>query len=227
MQYKYLEKYVNMKLLLGRSINMKHEWKKEEKELYLPIKKPHLITIPKFNFILIEGKGDPNTSQEFSAAIGALYSASYTIKMLPKKGIIPQGYEDYVVYPLEGLWDLPENTKEFDKLDKSQFIYKIMIRQPEFVTEELFNDVLKTLKAKSDDEMVNKLKFVSLEDGLCVQMLHIGPFDDEAKSFLLMDEYANENGYKRIGKNHREIYISDFRRAKQENLKTVLRYWVE
>lgn len=206
---------------------MKHEWKKEEKELYLPIKKPHLITVPKFNFVLIEGKGDPNTNQEFSDAIGALYSASYTIKMLPKKGIIPQGYEDYVVYPLEGIWDLPENTKEFDKLDKSQFIYKIMIRQPEFVTEELFNDAVNTLKTKSNDEMLNKLKFVSIEDGLCVQMLHIGPFDEESKSFALMDEYTNDNGYKRIGKNHREIYISDFRRAKQENLKTVLRYRVE
>lgn len=206
---------------------MKHEWKKQAKELYLPSKKPHIINIPEFKFLTIKGKGDPNTSEEFSEAIGALYSFSYTIKMLPKKGIVPEGYFDYVVFPLEGVWDLPEGTKGFDKMNKSELIYTIMIRQPDFVTEELFKDVYETVKKKKDNPRLDEVSFVSMEDGMCVQMLHIGEFDNEAKSFALMDEFCIENGLQRTEKSHREIYISDFRKTKPENLKTVLRYKVE
>lgn len=206
---------------------MKHEWKKQAKDLYLPSKKPHLISIPKFKFITIKGQGDPNTSEEFSEAIGALYSLSYTIKMLPKKGIVPEGYFDYVVFPLEGVWDLPEGTKGFDKMNKSELIYTIMIRQPDFVTEELFKDVYEIVKKKKDNPRLDEVSFASIEDGMCVQMLHVGKFDDEAESFALMDEFCIENGLRRTEMSHREIYISDFRRAKPENLKTVLRYKVE
>ncbi len=206
---------------------MKYEWKKEAKNLYLPISKPHVITIPKFKFFMIEGKGDPNTSEEFSEAIGALYSLSYTLKMLPKKGLLPEGYFDYTVFPLEGVWDLPEGTKEFDKMDKSSLIYNIMIRQPDFVTDELAGNIYNTVKVKKPNALLDKVKFSSIEDGMCVQMLHIGKFDDEAKSFALMDEYCVENNLKRKAKSHREIYISDFRKTNPDKLKTVLRYQVE
>ena len=202
---------------------MKLEWKKEQKEFYLPKAKPHLITVPSFKFFMISGKGDPNTSKEFSEAISVLYSLSYTIKMLPKKGIVPEGYLDYTVFPLEGVWDFAEGTEVFDK---SNFIYNIMIRQPDFVTEELANYAISDAKEKKPYALLDEVKFAPLEDGLCVQMLHKGSFDSEPQSFAQMDEFCSENNLSRITKSHREIYLSNFNKTAPEKLKTVLRYRV-
>ncbi|WP_313345830.1 GyrI-like domain-containing protein [Sedimentibacter sp.] len=203
---------------------MKYEWKKQEKELYLPKNKPELVTIPKFKFFTLSGQGNPNNNEEFSEAIEALYSLSYTIRMLPKKGIVPEGYFEYTVYPLEGVWDLAEEARGKDKLDKDSLIYKIMIRQPEFVTEELAENIIEQVKVKKSNELLNKVKFESIEEGLCVQMMHFGSYDDEKESFDKMQDYCNKNNLTRLSMIHKEIYISDPRKTEKEKLKTVLRF---
>lgn len=205
---------------------MKYEWKKNDKELYLPKNKPEIVTVPNFKFFMLDGKGNPN-SEEFSEAIGVLYSLSYVIKMLPKNGIVPEGYFDYTVFPLEGVWDLAEEARNVHRLDKNSLIYTIMIRQPHFVTNELAEEVIQSVKLKKPHILLDKVKFNSLEDGLCLQMLHIGFYDDEPKSFAIMEDYCRVNDLRRTTKIHREIYISDFRKTQPDKLKTILRFKVE
>ena len=162
----------------------------------------------------------------------ALYGMSYGIKMLPKKGIQPEGYYQYTVFPLEGLWDMDfddaPNAEAGSKLplDKDRFVWRLMIRQPDFLTQELF-DMVKDMSAKKKD--APDLSGVTLEtitDGLSVQMTHIGSYDSEA-SFAKMDEFCASEGLVRVGHNHREIYMGDPRRTDPEKLKTVLRYFVK
>lgn len=204
---------------------MKHEWRKKEKQYYIPKTKPEIVDIEEFKFIQIKGEGNPN-SEGFSKAVEALYSLSYAIKMMPRNGINPEGYFDYVVYPLEGIWDLKEEARGKDVLDKDKLVYTIMIRQPEFVTEELFKESINIVKKKKPNILLDEVEFVSIEEGKCVQMMHIGSFDDEAKSFEIMKEYCKENNLEIKSKAHREIYISDFRKTAPDKLKTVLRYRV-
>jgi hypothetical protein len=205
---------------------MKYEWKKQEKEFYLPKEKPESVVVPKFKFFMLNGKGNPNNA-EFSEAVTVLYSLAYAVKMLPKKGITPVGYFDYTVYPLEGVWDLAEEARVLEVLDKDSLIYTIMIRQPDFVTDELAEEVVKGVKAKKPHPLLDEVKFTSLEEGLCVQMLHIGPYDDEPKTFSQMEEYCTQQGLKRTSKIHREIYISDPRKTEPNKLKTLLRFRAE
>ncbi|KPU45547.1 hypothetical protein OXPF_07800 [Oxobacter pfennigii] len=206
---------------------MKHEWKKEEKNIYLPKGKPVIIEVPKFNFFTIEGKGNPNSSKDFSEAIGVLYSLSYGIKMLPKKDVMPSGYFEYTIYPLEGIWDLSEEARGKDILDKDELIYKIMIRQPDFTTDSLALEIIGNTKKKKPHPLLDKVKYESIEDGLCVQMMHLGSYDDEPKSFESMKEFCKENNLVREDLRHREIYLSDFRKTAPDKLKTVLRYSVK
>lgn len=205
---------------------MKYEWKKQEKELYLPKNKPEIFTVPNFKFFMINGKGNPN-DEEFFEAIGVLYSLAYAVKMMPKKGKTPEGYFDYSVYPLEGVWDLAEEARALDILDKNSLIYTIMIRQPDFVTNELAQEVIKSLKSKKPHALLNNVKFNTLEEGLCVQMLHVGSYDEESKTFSIMEDYCTQNNLQRTSKIHREIYISDARKTSPDKLKTVLRFKVE
>ncbi|MBB6625456.1 GyrI-like domain-containing protein [Clostridium gasigenes] len=205
---------------------MKHEWRRHEKEYYIPKEKPALVDIPEFKFFMIKGKGNPN-SEEFSEAIGVLYSLAYAIKMMPKNGYTPEGYFEYTVYPLEGIWDLTEVGKKQKILNKDEFIYKIMIRQPDFVTEELIVKAMEIVKKKKPHKLLDKVTFATIKDELSVQMLHIGSFDDEPKSFSIMKEYCEENNLIIKTKAHREIYLSDLREIETEKLKTVLRYCVE
>lgn len=205
---------------------MKHEWKKHEKEIYLPKGKPELINIPSFNFITINGKGNPN-EEAFSEAVGILYSIAYAIKMSPKKGIIIPGYYDYSVYPLEGIWDLSEESKNSNTFDKNEFVYKIMIRQPDFVTKELAKSMIEIVKNKKQNPLFEAVEFETIEDGLSLQILHIGSYDEEIESFILLDKFCFEQGLERIKRTHREIYISDGRKTSVEKLKTVLRYSVK
>lgn len=206
---------------------MKYEWRKSEKSLYLPNNEPSLVQMPSMNYLIIDGEGDPN-KEEFKEVVEALYSLSYGIKMMPKSGFTPDGYYDYTVYPLEGIWDMrvDENT-DFLKLDKDKFIYSMMIRQPNFVNKDLVNKIIDITKEKKTNKNLDKVRFESLEEGLCIQMMHIGSFDDEPKSFGKMLEYCNQNGYKRIGHSHREIYLSDPRKTDVDSLKTVLRLKVK
>jgi len=207
---------------------MKHDWKKHDKQFYLPKNKPETIVVPKFNFFTIQGKGNPNDAF-FADYIGVLYSLSYAIKMSPKQGFAPSNYEEYTVFPLEGIWDIEEDAKKNYNgiLDKNALIFKLMMRQPDFVTAEFAHEAIERTKKKKPHPLLEKVKFETIEDGFCVQMLHEGSYDSEPASFQKMQEFADANQLKRIGHNHREIYLSDARKVSPEKLKTVLRFWVE
>ena len=204
----------------------KYEYRKKEKNIYLPKKKPIIIDIPTFKYITVKGKGSPS-EKEFSTCIEALYSVSYTIRMMPKKGIDIKDYYIYTVYPLEGIWDLSEKGRNSKVLLKEEFIYTLMIRQPDFVTEKVFLEALKMVQKKKSNSKLKELKLESITDGLSVQMMHIGSFDNESESFSSMKKYIIEKNYKIKNLAHREIYLSDFRKVKTEKLKTVLRYTLE
>lgn len=205
---------------------MKHEWRKKEKNYYIPKAKPEIVNMEKFKFIQIKGSGNPN-NEEFSERVGVLYSLAYAIKMMPKKGITPDGYFDYTVYPLEGIWDLDEEGRLKNEFDKNNLVYNIMIRQPDFVTKEVFDLAMEMTKKKKPNKLLDDVVFGEIEEGMCVQMMHIGPYDDEYKSFEVMKEFIKDNNLVIKSLAHREIYISDVRKTASEKLKTVLRYMVE
>lgn len=201
---------------------MKYEWRKQEKDLYIPKQKPELINIPEQKFIMISGKGNPN-DEEFAEKIGALYSLAYGIRMMPKQGHTPEGYFEYTVYPLEGVWDLSEEGRLQDTLNKDELVYTIMIRQPDFVTVEVMDRAIENVRKKKTNPLLDEIKFETIKDGLSVQMLHVGPYDNEPESFKKMGEFIIENKFERACLTHREIYLSDFRKVAEDKLKTVLR----
>jgi len=205
---------------------MKYEWKKQEKNLYMPKQKPELVTVQEQKFFMIKGKGNPN-NEEFSEKLGVLYSLSYAVRMMPKSGYTPENYFEYTVYPLEGIWDLTEEGKKLDTLNKGEFLYTIMIRQPDFVTEEVVKRAFESVRKKKPHPFLNDVTFDTMEDGLSVQMLHVGPYDTEPQSFETMNEFTKMNNLQRVSLTHREIYISDARKVEPAKLKTVLRYWVK
>lgn len=205
---------------------MKYEWRKKEKDLYIPKQKPELVTVPEQKFFSIKGKGNPN-EQEFAEKIGVLYSLAYAVRMMPKQGYTPDGYFEYTVYPLEGVWDLTEKGRKLDILNKDELLYTIMIRQPDFVTKEVVERAFEHVEKKKPHPFLKVVTFGTFEDGLSVQMLHVGPYDDEPESFALMDEFAMHNNLERASLLHREIYLSDFRKVEPAKLKTVLRYKVQ
>ena len=205
---------------------MKHEWKKHEKEFYAPkAKKPELVKIPPFKFFMISGKGNPN-SDAFGEYIAVLYALSYAIRMAHKGDNPPKDYYEYTVYPLEGVWDISEQAKKANsaKLNKDELIFTLMIRQPDFVDEAYAKMIIENTKAKKPHPLLDKVKFESIKEGECIQMMHIGPYADEPASFALMEEYCESIGRERESKIHREIYLSDFRKTAPEKLKTILRF---
>lgn len=209
---------------------MKHEWRKHEKELYLPKTEPEYIDVPEFKFLTISGQGNPN-APEFANYIQALYPFAYGIKMgLKKDAKPPKGYQEYTVYPLEGIWDVTEQAKKASsaKLNKDELVYTLLIRQPNFVTKEYFEKVREQVLEKKADEnpLLREVQFEKSTDGPSVQMMHIGAYDDEPASFARMEAFAEENGLKRLSKVHKEIYLSDFRKVPADKLKTVLRFQV-
>jgi hypothetical protein len=207
---------------------VKQEWKKNEKHFYLPKEKPEIIAVPRFKFFSIKGKGNPN-DEFFGEYIGVLYSLAYGVKMSPKQGIAPAGYMEYTVYPLEGVWDIDEEAKlnYSGTLDKNTLVFNLMIRQPDFVTDEFANEIIARVKKKKPHELLEKAKFEIMEEGNCIQMLHSGSYDTEPASFKKMDLFAAEMNLKRSSHTHREIYLSDARNVDPEKLKTVLRFKVE
>lgn len=207
---------------------MKHEWRKKEKELYLPKIKPEVIDIPEFNFLTISGEGNPN-SEFFSEYIGALYAVSYPIKMTLKKRAKPENYSDYTVYPLEGVWDINEEAKKTFNgvINKDDLVFKLMIRQPDFVSEDFAKEMIESAMRKKPNELIKEVKFERITEGKCVQMMHIGSYDNEPESFEIMEAFAETENLNRISKMHREIYLSDFRKVNEEKLKTVLRFQVK
>lgn len=202
---------------------MKYEWRKEEKKVYGIKKEPVILNIPEQSYIAICGKGNPN-EPDFSERVGVLYSLAYGIKMLYKKKCKESGktcfFEDYVVYPLEGVWS---STSE-DPKDKNAFMYTIMIKQPDWITKEIFEEAYETVSMKKPHPFLKEVQFKKIEDGLCVQLLHAGSYDDEPASFAHMDAFIEKQGYQRIEKDHREIYLTNATRTAPEKQKTILRY---
>ena len=205
---------------------MKFEWKKQENNVYLPDENPTLITIPPQKFIVVGGEGNPNEGA-FAERVGILFSLSYAIRMMPKQGYVPEGYFEYTVYPLEGVWDLSDVGKQSESLNKDELVYRIMIRQPDFVMPDIFERAMDTVRRKTSHPLLKDVSFETLEDGLSVQMMHIGPYDDESRSFALMKRFIGENQLHLVVRQHREIYLQDARKTEKVKLKTVLRYRVE
>lgn len=203
---------------------MKHEWRKAEKAIYLP-KGIEIVDIPSYSFLILDGEGDPN-SEMFASQIEALYSVSYSIRMMLKKGITGESFI-YTVYPLEGVWTTKDGSKD-ESLNKDQLVYRIMIRQPEQVTESIVSEAIEQTLKKKDNLYINQLKFETYTDGGSIQMVHTGSFDTEVQSFTQMDVFLETTEYERdwlMGDFvHREIYLSDARRVVPEKRKTLLRY---
>lgn len=205
---------------------MPFDYKKEYKEFYIPPKKPTIVEVPAMNYIAVRGQGDPNDEKgEYAQALGLLYGIAFTIKMSYKGDHKIQGYFEYVVPPLEGFW-WQENTKGMDYTRKQDLYFISMIRLPDFVTKEDFGWAIQeaTKKKKMD---FSKVDFLNVNEGLCVQCMHIGSYDDEPDTVSAMHQFVKENGYTLDFNDHRwhhEIYLSDPRRCDVQKLKTVIRH---
>lgn len=206
----------------------KIDYKKVNKELYLPKNHPGIINVPKMKFAMVDGKGDPNDNVSYEEAVELLYGISYTIKMSKMKGRQPEGYFEYVVPPLEGLWWCEEGP--FDLYQRDNWLWTSMMRQPEFVTEEVFAWACKELAKKKPELDVNRARLCEFEEGLCVQMMHIGPYSEEPATVENMRAFMKEQGLKDatgMYRKHHEIYLMDPRKTEPSKLKTVLRHPVE
>ena len=205
---------------------MAFDFKKEYKEFYLPKSKPQIVTVPPMNYIAVRGKGDPNEEGgAYQAAIGVLYAIAYTIKMSKMGDYRIEGYYDFVVPPLEGFW-WQDGVDGVDYTDKSAFNWISVIRLPDFVTKADFDWAVAeaTRKKKLDCYMA---EFLTIDEGECVQIMHLGAFDDEPATVAIMDAYMEANGYENDFSDtrlHHEIYLSDARKVAPEKWKTVIRH---
>lgn len=208
---------------------MAFDYKKEYKEFYMPKNKPAIVDIPEMKFIAVRGKGDPNEEGgEYKASIGLLYGIAFTIKMSKMGSHKIDGYFDYVVPPLEGFW-WQENTAGVDYSRKEDFCWISMIRVPDFVTKEEFDWAIEEAGRKKQQDF-SKVEFMTIREGLCVQCMHIGSYDDEPATVAIMDQFIRQNGYVTDfseERRHHEIYLSDARRVPPERLKTVIRHPVK
>lgn len=205
---------------------MAFDFKKEYKELYKPKNKPSIVNVEKATFLAVKGDGDPNTEDsEYKKSISLLYPIAYAIKMSKKGDYKIDGYFDFVVPPLEGFW-WQENIEGVDYSNKQNFKFISLIRMPDFVTKEVFEWAIKETTNKKKEDF-SKVEYFTYEEGLCVQCMHIGPYDDEPKTVEVMHEYMNKEGYELDITNerfHHEVYISDVRKTVPEKLKTVIRH---
>ena len=205
---------------------MAFDFKKEYKEFYMPPNKPQIVDVPKANYIAVRGKGDPNEEGgAYQKAVGVLYSVAYTLKMSYKSEYKIEGFFEYVVPPLEGFW-WQEGVVGVDYSDKSTFNWISVIRLPDFITEDNFNWAVETASKKKKTDC-SSAEFLTIHEGLCVQMMHIGPYDDEPATVAAMNAFLKENGYiSDINENrkHHEIYLSDPRKIAPEKMKTVIRH---
>jgi len=202
---------------------MKIDYKKELKQLYKPSPKTvEIVDVPEMNFLMIDGQGDPNTSQEYSDAIEALYAVSYALKFMIKKG----GLEiDYGVMPLEGLWWI-DDMSEFDITDKANWKWTAMIMQPEHVTQDLFAVACEQVEKKKNPAALPKIRFESFAEGKSAQTMHHGPFSEEGPTIERIHDFIKDSSFAAVGKHH-EIYLSDIRKAAPEKWKTVIRQPIE
>lgn len=202
---------------------MKYEWKKNEKNLYGVKQKPQLIEVPTAYYIMIKGEGNPNEN-DFSNRVSALYSLAYGIKML-FKNMEKEELEcsDFTVFPLEGIWEKSDD----EEFDKNKLKYTIMIKQPYFITKEIFELAFEKVKKKKPNELYDEVSFDCIESKKAIQILHIGSFDTEIESFEKLDNFANEMNLERSEKLHTEIYLNNKNRTAEDKLKTILRYNVK
>lgn len=209
-----------------RYMIMAFDYKKEYKEFYMPKKKPSIVEIPKMNYIAVRGKGNPNDENgEYKNSIGLLYAIAFTIKMSYKGTHKIDGYFEYVVPPLEGFW-WQENTKGIDYNRKEDMQFISVIRLPDFVTEDDFKWAVDEATQKKKQDF-SKVEFFTYDEGVCVQCMHIGSYDNEPETVDLMHKHMEENGYEldiTDSRLHHEIYLSDPRRCDESKLKTVLRH---
>lgn len=205
---------------------MAFDFKKEYKEFYMPKNKPEIVTVPKANYIAVRGKGNPNEIDgAYQQAISILYAVAYTLKMSYKTEHKIEGFFEYVVPPLEGLW-WQDNVDGIDYADKAAFNWISVIRLPEFITKKDFEWAVETASEKKKLDC-SSAEFLTVDEGLCVQIMHIGAFDDEPQTVALMDEYIAQNGYENDiteSRLHHEIYLSDARKVAPEKWKTVIRH---
>lgn len=205
---------------------MAFDFKKEYREFYMPKNKPEIVTVPAANYIAVRGKGNPNEDGgAYQQAIGILYAVAYTLKMSYKTDHRIEGFYDYVVPPLEGFW-WQDGVSGIDYSDKSTFCWISVIRLPDFVTKEDFTWAVRTAEEKKKLDC-SKAEFMTIEEGLCVQIMHTGPFDDEPATVGIMNQYLDENGYENDfsdSRLHHEIYLSDARKVAPEKWKTVIRH---
>lgn len=206
---------------------MPYDFKKADKAFYLPGEQPGLVDVPEMNFIAVEGAGDPNEENgAYSRAVGLLYALSYTIKMSEKAGRAIAGYFAYVVPPLEGLWWMEDGQPSVDYSRKSAFCWTAMIRQPDFVDDEVFAWACKQVREKKKLETAPARRLVMAE-GLCVQCMHIGPYDAEPDTVGRMERFMEESGYCldfSASRRHHEIYLGDPRKTTPQRLRTVIRH---
>ena len=205
---------------------MAFDFKKEYKEFYMPKNKPEIVTVPKANYIAVRGKGNPNENDgAYQKTISILYAVAYTLKMSYKTEHKIEGFFEYVVPPLEGFW-WQDNVDGIDYADKAAFNWISVIRLPEFITKKDFEWAVETASEKKKLDC-SSAEFLTVDEGLCVQIMHIGAFDDEPQTVALMDEYIAQNGYENDiteSRLHHEIYLSDARKVAPEKWKTVIRH---
>lgn len=205
---------------------MAFDFKKKYKEFYLPKNKPEIVTVPKANFVAVRGKGDPNEEGgAYQSALGVLYAVAYTLKMSYKTDYKIEGFFEYVVPPLEGFW-WQDGVEGMDYSSKASFNWISVIRLPDFITKKDFDWAVEmaTKKKKLD---CSSAEFLTIDEGLCVQIMHLGSYDDEPVTVALMDEYIRENGYENditSSRLHHEIYLSDPRKSTPDKWKTVIRH---
>ncbi len=195
----------------------KIDFKREAKELYAPSRKPTMVDVPEFQFLMVDGMGDPNTSPDFHGAANALYTLAYILKFTLKRtdGI------DFVVAPLEGLWSMA-GGEAFDSARPSDWRWTLMIRQPEEVTPAVFEQARAQAAHKAAADVLGRLRLERFEEGRCAQIMHIGPFATEGPTIHALHAFAEEQGLQPYGRHH-EIYLSDPRRMAPERMRTVLR----
>lgn len=205
---------------------MAFDFKKEYKEFYMPKTKPEIVTVPKANYIAVRGKGDPNEEGgAYQQAIPVLYAVAYTLKMSYKTDYRIEGFYEYVVPPLEGFWR-QDNVKYVDYSNKSSFCWISVIRLPDFISQKDFAWAVETAGRKKKVDC-SCAEFLTIDEGLCVQIMHLGSFDEEPRSVAIMDQFLEENGYVNDindARLHHEIYMSDARKVPVEKWKTVIRH---
>ena len=205
---------------------MAFDFKKEYKEFYMPKNKPEIVVVPKANYIAVIGKGDPNEENgAYQQAISVLYAVAYTLKMSYKTDYKIKGFFEYVVPPLEGFWR-QENTESADYTDKSAFNWISVIRLPDFITKEDFEWAVENAAKKKKIDC-SAVEYMTVDEGLCVQIMHTGSYDDEPATVAVMDNYLEQNGYVNDindSRQHHEIYLSDPRKSAPEKWKTVIRH---